>query len=117
MGILSFLLLLVIVVAVFIAVRIFKKDYSSPASVRENLGYIKSIGLFAMITGILGQLIGLYSAFNAIEEAGDVSPAMIFGGLKVSMITTLYGVLIYLFSILIWLVLSNIFERRSLINS
>ncbi|MFW5821363.1 MAG: MotA/TolQ/ExbB proton channel family protein [Bacteroidota bacterium] len=68
---------MVIVVAIFSAARIFKKDYSSPASLRENLSYIKPIGLFAMITGILGQLIGLYSAFNAIEEAGDVSPAMI----------------------------------------
>jgi biopolymer transport protein ExbB/TolQ len=64
-----------------------------------------------MITGILGQLIGLYMAFVAIEQAADISPAIVAGGLKVSMITTLYGVFIYLFSILLWFLLSLWYDR------
>ena len=111
MGILSFLLLLIIIVSVINTLRITSNKFP-PERIRMKLSYVKSIGLFAMITGILGQLIGLYSAFDAIEAAGDVSPAMIFGGLKVSMITTLYGVFIYLFSLFIWFILSNIFERK-----
>lgn len=62
---------------------------------------IKSVGLLAMITGVLGQLIGLFSAFEAIQQMGSVSPGMLAGGLKVSMITTIYGAIIYLISILI----------------
>ena len=63
------------------------------------------MGLFTMITGILGQLIGLMMAFSAIERAGDISPGMVYGGLKVSMYTTLYGIFIYLLSILFWFIL------------
>ena len=70
-------------------------------SKQRKTNLIKSIGLLAMITGILGQLIGLFSAFEAIQQMGSVSPAMLAGGLKVSMITTIYGAIIYLISILI----------------
>lgn len=73
----------------------------------------RSLGLFAMITGILGQLIGLYQAFSAIEGAGDVSPALVMGGLKVSMITTIYGIIIYLISLFIWFLLSVLIGRTS----
>ncbi|SNT13628.1 MotA/TolQ/ExbB proton channel family protein [Ekhidna lutea] len=61
---------------------------------------IKSVGLLAVITGILGQLIGFFSAFEAIQQMGSVSPALLAGGLKVSMITTMYGITIYIIAIL-----------------
>ena len=72
----------------------------------KDLDLVKSMGLFAMITGILGQLIGLFSAFEAIQEMGSVSPAMLAGGLKVSMISTLYGMTIFLFAYILWLILN-----------
>ncbi|MEP1033771.1 MotA/TolQ/ExbB proton channel family protein [Ekhidna sp.] len=68
-------------------------------------GKIKSTGLLAAITGILGQLIGLFSAFEAIQQIGAVSPAILAGGLKVSMITTIYGVIIYMIAILLSLII------------
>lgn len=57
------------------------------------------MGLLALTTGTLGQVIGLYQMFEGIEMMNGVSPAMIAGGLKVSTITTLYGLLIYLISL------------------
>lgn len=81
-------------------------------TVLRRLGYGKSIGLFAMIIGILGQLIGLYDAFAALEKMGDISPSMVYGGIKVSMITTLYGIFIYLFSLVLWFATSTIIERK-----
>jgi len=77
----------------------------------HKLSYGRSIGLFSMITGIFGQLLGFYSAFSAIQQAADISPALVFAGIKVSMITTLYGILIYLFSILLWFLLSIYIEK------
>ncbi len=74
------------------------------------LKYGKSIGLLTMIVGITAQLLGFYMAFSVIELGGDISPAMVFGGLKVSMISTLYGLLTYLLSIMIWFVASQIVE-------
>ncbi|MCV9387941.1 MotA/TolQ/ExbB proton channel family protein [Reichenbachiella ulvae] len=65
-------------------------------------GLVKSIGLFAMVIGILGQFIGLYGAFEAIEQAGQISQALLAGGLKVSSITSIYGILIFVISYLLW---------------
>ena len=73
----------------------------------RSVGLIKSAGLLAFITGILGQLIGLFSAFEAIQQMGSASPAMLAGGLKMSMITTIYGGIIYIVAILLAIILKN----------
>ncbi len=82
----------------FFAVKAFINNDSSTSK-------IKSAGLLAAITGILGQLIGLFSAFEAIQQMGSVTPAILAGGLKVSMITTMYGIVIYLIAIILSLIL------------
>ena len=67
----------------------------------KDLNLIKSVGLLAVVVGVMGQMIGLFSAFQAIERVGSVSPEMLAGGLKVSSITTIYGLIIYAVSILL----------------
>lgn len=65
----------------------------------------KAIGLFALVLGIFFQLIGFYMAFERLEMVGEVSPGVLFGGLKYSMITTIYGAGIFLVSRLLWFML------------
>ena len=105
MGILTILFLGVLAISVYFIVIIASGRATEKKNFRHQLSYVKSAGLFTMITGILGQLIGLLEAFRAIERVGDISPAILAGGLKVSMITTLYGIIVYLLSILIWFML------------
>ena len=79
-------------------------------------GYGKSMGLFALITGIVGQMNGLYAMFDAIEGAiingKEVIPALVFGGIRVTMIVTIYGMLIYLFSLVLWFIASTLVEKK-----
>ena len=105
MGILTLILVAMIIVAFINGLPVIKGEWEAEKG-RVKISYIKSVGLLALVMGILGQLIGFFEAFKVIEAAGDISPAMIFGGLKVSMITTLYGFFIYILSFLIWLGLS-----------
>ena len=112
MSILTILLVIIVAVSVYFAVTIAGGKASEKANFKQQLRYVKSLGLFTMITGILGQLIGLFSAFTAIEAAGDVSPAMLAGGLKVSMITSLTGIVIYLISIIIWFLLDMFYQKK-----
>ena len=72
------------------------------AAVRN--GCVKELGLLALAVGFLGQLIGLFGAFEGIEQMGGVSQAMLAGGLKVSSITSIYGLFIYIVSLLIQIV-------------
>jgi putative Mn2+ efflux pump MntP len=112
MSLLTILLVIMLAVAIYFAITITSGKASEKKNFKEQLRYVKSLGLFTMITGILGQLIGLFSAFTAIESAGDVSPAMLAGGLKVSMITSLTGIVIYLISIVIWFLLDLYYQKK-----
>lgn len=106
MSILTLIFISMLAVSVVNGLPVLKGDYDSTADAARKLSYIKSVGLFGLVVGVMGQMIGLLSAFNAIQVVGDVSPSMLAGGLKVSMITTLYGFLIYVISYLIWMGLS-----------
>ena len=58
------------------------------------------LGLFAFILGILSQAVSLYQMMGAIEAAGDVSPAIVMGGLRVSLIAPFFGIGIFLAAML-----------------
>ena len=60
---------------------------------------VKLFGNMSLAVGVLGSLIGLYTAFEFIQQAGNVSPAILAGGLKVAFTSTMYGLTIYIFSI------------------
>ncbi|MDB4582611.1 MotA/TolQ/ExbB proton channel family protein [Draconibacterium sp.] len=113
MGILTGLLIVLVAWAVFHFFPVFIKKEINSAKTKARLKQFKTIGTFALIVGILGQLIGLYGAFSAIEEMGGGSPAMLMGGLKVSMITTFYGIFIYLFSLLIWFIVDFTVSKKT----
>ncbi len=112
MGILTILLVIMITWILYHFIAGYHSKESNLKKVLRRIGYGKSIGLFAMITGILGQLIGFYEAFSAIENAGDISPELMYGGIKVSMIATLYGISIYLISLMLWFAASIFIERK-----
>ncbi len=67
-------------------------------------GWVKEIGLVALMTGILGTLTGLFSAAESIQAAGDVSQGLLWGGIRVALITVLYGMVIYMISLVIRIV-------------
>ncbi|MCA6074332.1 MotA/TolQ/ExbB proton channel family protein [Fulvivirga sedimenti] len=112
MGLLTIEFILVIVVAVRTMIK-YSGDALSYAEAQKTLGYVRSLGLLAFVTGIFGQLIGLYDAFTAIQEIESVSPAMLAGGLRVSLITTLYGTFILMISLILWMVLDNRLKSKS----
>ena len=58
---------------------------------RKLASLIAHISLFALIWGLLGSVIGLIQAFDSIQSAGEISGGMMAGGLKIALITTLFG--------------------------
>lgn len=100
---------IVIIIKKFIDVF---NDKLSDIEKSKGLSYIKFFGTLSLVSGVFGQIIGLYSAMVAIEQMGNVSPAMLAGGIKVSFITTMYGFLIFILSYLLWFVLDLIVKLR-----
>jgi len=103
MGLLTLILLALLVVFIL---SILKK--SEETSLTRSIQWLKSLGTLGLVVGILGQLIGLYTAFSVMESGTQISPSILAGGLKVSMTTTLYGVFIFI----IYLLCAMIVRRR-----
>lgn len=72
---------------------------------KAQINLIVYFGSFALFWGILGHTVAIYSALQAIEKMGEVSPAMLAGGLKISLIVPMYGLVIFLISSIVWFVL------------
>lgn len=100
----SLLLLFVLNICIFIYVLIAvlqKKQINL-----KWLEAIKQIGGLAAAWGTYSTLIGLFYAFDALEGSKDVIPfQVIMGGLKVALITVLYGLIIFCLSLLAYIVL------------
>ena len=47
----------------------------------------------APLLGFTGTVVGMIEAFDAIEEAGDISPSLVAGGIKVALLTTAAGLI------------------------
>lgn len=60
----------------------------------KGLSWISLFIALAPMLGFLGTVIGMISAFDAIEVAGDISPSLVAGGIKVALITTVGGLIV-----------------------
>lgn len=60
----------------------------------KNLPWISLFIAIAPMLGFMGTVIGMIQAFDEIEKAGDISPSIVAGGIKVALLTTLLGLII-----------------------
>lgn len=59
----------------------------------SNMVWISLFIALAPSLGFLGTVVGMVQAFDAIEKAGDISPTVVAGGMKVALITTVFGLI------------------------
>lgn len=81
-------------VLTLLLVAIFLAAWKAPAWVEE-------LGKAALVFGLFSALLGLRQVADAIQKVGDISPAVVWGGIKVMVIPVLYGTVIDLISLVI----------------
>ncbi|MFV0590692.1 MAG: MotA/TolQ/ExbB proton channel family protein [Draconibacterium sp.] len=60
----------------------------------KGLSWIALFIALAPMLGFMGTVIGMISAFDAIEVAGDISPSLVANGIKIALITTVTGLIV-----------------------
>ncbi|MFA5325481.1 MAG: MotA/TolQ/ExbB proton channel family protein [Bacteroidales bacterium] len=60
----------------------------------SGLSWITLFIAIAPMLGFMGTVIGMIAAFDSIEAAGDISPTLVAGGMKVALITTVGGLVV-----------------------
>jgi biopolymer transport protein ExbB len=64
------------------------------SEMENGLSWISLFIAIAPSLGFLGTVIGMIQAFDAIQAAGDISPNVVAGGMKVALITTVAGLIV-----------------------
>ena len=64
------------------------------SELESGLSWISLFIAIAPSLGFLGTVIGMIQAFDAIQAAGDISPNVVAGGMKVALITTVAGLIV-----------------------
>ncbi len=66
------------------------------ANMEKGCSWIKLFIALAPSLGFLGTVIGMVMAFDQIQTAGDISPTIVASGMKVALITTIFGIIVAL---------------------
>ena len=66
------------------------------ANLEKGCSWITLFIAMAPSLGFLGTVIGMVMAFDQIQAAGDISPTIVAAGMKVALITTIFGIIVAL---------------------
>ena len=80
-------------------VDVVEKSVASYGSVQlglleKNLSWISLFIALAPMLGFMGTVIGMIEAFDKIQQAGDISATIVAGGIKVALLTTVFGLIV-----------------------
>jgi hypothetical protein len=96
MTLLTAILVVMLVLSIMLVQSIFIGKIQNSYKILKQIKLIRSLGTLALMMGLLGQLVGLFSAFSAIKIGQvEATPSLFFEGFKVSMISSIYGILIF----------------------
>ncbi|MFK5981577.1 MAG: MotA/TolQ/ExbB proton channel family protein [Flavobacteriaceae bacterium] len=60
----------------------------------KNVSWISLFIAIAPMLGFMGTVIGMISAFDKIQSAGDMNPSLVAGGIKIALLTTVFGLIV-----------------------
>ncbi len=60
----------------------------------KNVSWVSLFIALAPMLGFMGTVIGMIGSFNSIEEAGSMDPSLVAGGIKVALLTTVFGLIV-----------------------
>jgi biopolymer transport protein ExbB len=60
----------------------------------KGMSWISLFIALAPMLGFMGTVIGMIGAFDAIEAENNISPAVVAGGIKVALLTTVFGLIV-----------------------
>lgn len=79
-------------------IDVVEKSVASYGSVQagqleSGMSWISLFIALSPMLGFMGTVVGMIAAFDAIEAAGDIAPALVAGGMKIALLTTVAGLI------------------------
>ncbi|EAZ80794.1 hypothetical protein [Algoriphagus machipongonensis] len=90
------IILICSILAVFFTIKAFLNLKSDEAKFLKYKMLINQIVLLALVISFLNSLLGLIGAFDALEASGGVEPEIVAGGLKITLLSPIFGLLVFI---------------------
>ncbi|WP_167619630.1 MotA/TolQ/ExbB proton channel family protein [Maribellus sediminis] len=101
---LHYLMWVLVTIFTFRAAKIIRSANNDYKKLEKLNTTILFIGGFGLLFSLFYRTMGLYSAFSVLETTSDISPTLVAGGFKASLVATLYSLLLFLVTVIIWFI-------------
>lgn len=99
------LILICLLISIFFTIKSILKIKTDKEASKKILKHISDSGTLGLALGVMGAFLGLVSAFDVLEATGAAEPSIIAGGLKVALLSPLFGLFTFSVSKLAILIL------------
>ncbi len=87
------------------AMRLYRPGATADLRTKAWIDAVLFWGGFAFVAGVLGTVVGVIVAAQSIEQAAEVDPRLVWGGMKVALTSTAAGALILGLAGVVWFAL------------
>ena len=99
------LILICLLISIYFTVKSILNIKTNIEISKKMLKHISDSGTLGLALGIMGAFLGLITAFDALEASGAAEPSILAGGLKVALLSPLFGLFTFSVSKLAILIL------------
>jgi biopolymer transport protein ExbB/TolQ len=116
-GIMMYPLIGIAIVIVIMTVRSWMRisgKAGNDAVVETGIDAVLFWGSYGVVLGILGTLVGIAQAATAIQAVGTVTAALVWGGIKVALNTTIFSLVVFSIAFVVWFGLRVRYRRSAI---
>ena len=99
------LVLICLLISIYFTIKSILNIKTNIEISKKMLKHISDSGTLGLALGVMGAFIGLIAAFDVLEATGGAAPSIIAGGLKVALLSPLFGLFTFSVSKLAILIL------------
>jgi len=92
------LILICLLLSIYFMARGFLSVKTNPVLSKKMLALINDSGTLGLALGFFSAFLGLITGFDAIEASGNAEPAILAGGIKVALLSPLFGLFTFIVS-------------------
>ena len=92
------LILICLLLSIYFMTRGFLSVKTNPVLSKKMLALINDSGTLGLALGFFSAFLGLITGFDAIEASGNAEPAILAGGIKVALLSPLFGLFTFVVS-------------------
>ena len=105
------LILICLLLSIYFMTKAFYKINTKPELSKKMISLVNDSGALGISLGFLSAFLGLIGAFDVLEATGDANPAVIAGGLKIALLSPIFGIFTFLIS-KIGVVIFNLIQKN-----